>query len=67
MEWYIKIIIYLFTISFTAIAMYQVDFNKFMRIGKKQLSLLVWLVISLALGYLIGNLFIFLGEEIKKI
>ncbi|MCK5806799.1 MAG: hypothetical protein KAG91_00190 [Mycoplasmataceae bacterium] len=67
MDWYVKVVIYLFTVSLTAVAMYQVDFNKFMRIGKKQLSLLVWLVVSLALGYLIGSLFIVLGEQIGNI
>ena len=67
MDSYIKFVIYFFTIVLTAFAMYQVDFNKFMRIGRKQLSLLVWLVISLALGYLIGSLFIALGEQIANI
>ena len=66
MPWYIQLVIYLISVASTMIAFYQVDFNRFMRIGKNNFAILVWLVISLALGYLIGSLFVELGEVFMK-
>ncbi|NQZ65662.1 MAG: hypothetical protein HRT99_00405 [Mycoplasmatales bacterium] len=64
---YVKLIIYIFTISIASFAVYQVDFNKFMRIGRKEFSILLWLIISLALGYLLGSLFVQIGDYLKSI
>ena len=67
MEWYIKLVIYLVSVALSRVTMYQVDFNRFMRIGKKQFAILVWFVISLALGYLIGRLLAVIGEQLNNI
>lgn len=66
MAWYAQLVLYLvgFIISFAAL--WQIDFNKFMRINKKQFAILVYVVLSLALGYLIGRLFIELGDLIHQ-
>ena len=66
MAWYTQMIIYLVSVTVSLVTLYQVDFNRFMRVGKSNFALLVWLVISLALGYLIGSLFISLGEQMIK-
>lgn len=60
MIYFISIIISMFT-------MYQIDFNKFMRMSKSNFAILVWIIISLALGYLIGSLFIAIGEQLRNI
>lgn len=62
MEWYVKLIIYFTTVPIVSLVLYQVDFNKFMRIGRKQLSIALWFIISIALGYLVGSLFIEIGS-----
>ena len=66
MEWYIKLIVYFAILPIVSIALYQIDFNKFMRIGRKQLSIAVWAILSIALGYLVGSLFIEIGELLIK-
>lgn len=67
MEWYLKVTIYLITTAVSLLVVYQVDFNKFMRVNKAAFATLVWLLISLALGYLIGSLFVELGEQLRKV
>lgn len=66
MEWYVKLIVYFAILPIVSIALYQIDFNKFMRIGRKQLSIAVWAILSIALGYLVGSLFIEIGELLIK-
>lgn len=67
MDWYLKLLIYLFSTGLSFIVIYQIDFNKFMRIGKAQFATLVWVLISLALGYLVGSLFVEIGEQLQSI
>ena len=67
MEWPIKLTIYLVTILITFVVMYQIDYNKIMRINKNSFAVLVWIIISLALGYLIGSLLVVLGEQLRSI
>ena len=64
MEWYVKLVFYFISLFIATIALYQVDFNKFIRIGHKHFATLVYVVLSLALGYLIASLFIGLGDLI---
>ena len=66
MEWYVQLCIYIITSFASFFAMWQVDFNKFMRINRKSLSVIVYVVLSLALGFLLGKLFIELGTLIKS-
>lgn len=66
MEWYVKLIVYFAILPIVSIALYQIDFNKFMRIGRKQLSIAVWAILSIALGYLVGSLFIEIGDILIK-
>lgn len=65
MEWYVQLSIYIITSFISFFAMWQVDFNKFMRINRKSLSIIVYIVLSLALGFLLGKLFIEVGTLIK--
>lgn len=67
MEWYLKLMIYFISIIISMFTMYQIDFNKFMRMSKSNFAILVWIIISLALGYLIGSLFIAIGEQLRNI
>lgn len=67
MAWYIQFTIYIVSTALSLITIYQIDFNRFMRVGRSQFAILVWLIISLALGYLIGSLFVELGEQLSKI
>lgn len=66
MEWYVKLIVYFAILPIVSIALYQIDFNKFMRVGRKQLSIAVWAILSIALGYLVGSLFIEIGDILIK-
>lgn len=66
MDWYVKLVIYFICTCISLIAMYQIDFNRFMRVNKSQFAVLVWFFISLALGYLVGSLFVVLGEQLAK-
>lgn len=66
MAWYVQMVLYLFGLVIAFAALWQIDFNKFMRINKKQFAILVYVVLSLALGYLIGRLFIELGDLIHQ-
>lgn len=65
MEWYFKLVIYFITITTSMVAIYQIDFSKFMRKARHEFAIFVWFIISLALGYLIGSLFIEIAEFIK--
>ncbi len=64
MFWYIKIVIYLFAFAIALFTLYQVDFNKIIRTGRKQFAIFVYVILSIALGYLLGSLFIDIGEAI---
>jgi uncharacterized membrane protein YwzB len=66
MFWYIKLLIYLFSLIFSFIVVYQIDFYKFMRKGKADYSIFLWLIISISLGYLIASLYIELIEIVWK-
>lgn len=66
MEWYIQLCIYLISALASFFALWQVDFNKFIRVGRKEHAIIVYVVLSLALTFLIGKLFIELGSLIKS-
>ena len=65
MEWYFKLSIYLIGIIASMFALWQVDFSRFMRRGKNEMAIFVWLIVSVALGYLIGSIFIEVGTLLQ--
>lgn len=65
LEWYVKLIMYLFGMIAAFASLWCIDFNKIIRVGKKQYAVIVYIVFSLALGFLIGSLFIELGSIIR--
>lgn len=67
MDWYIKFLLYFISVSISMITLWQVDFNKFMRVNKKNLSIVVWLILSIAIGCLIGMFFIEIGTILSNI
>ena len=66
-QWYIKIFIYIFFLTTSFFVVYQIDFNKILRIGKKQFAIILWVLLSLALGYLTGSLFIVIAKNLLLI
>ena len=63
----IKIILYVLGITIAFIAFWFVDFNRFIRVSKKEFALFVYVVIALAVGFLIGRFFIEFGILFKNI
>ena len=66
MDWYFKLIIYLITLSISFVLVYQIDFNKLMRPGRKDLAIFLWLIISIVIGFLLGFFFIQLAEIVPN-
>lgn len=67
MSWYLELVLYLVGLILSFTAFWFVDFNKFVRIGKKQYAIFIYVVISLALGFLIGKFFITIGTLLPHI
>lgn len=66
MEWYIQLIIYFISGLASFFALWQVDFNKFIRVGRKEYAIIVYIILSIALTFLVGRLFIEIGTLIKN-
>ena len=56
-----QIILYSIGIILSFLCLYFIDFNKFMRIGKKEYAILVYVLLSIAIGFLIGYFFVTMG------
>lgn len=67
MTWYFELVFYIVGFAIAFLSLWFVDFNKFVRVGKKQYALFIYIVLSLALGFIIGRLLIELGSLFPRI